>query len=104
MLMCLGLGERRRAAPSPATALCKVYSITTAQSADSSTAEGIGAEVTIFAGSMFNHSSRPNVDYRVDVDRLVISFTTARDVQQGAFVLGLSLGLHSSYRWRTPMS
>ena len=42
-----------------------------------------------FAGSMFNHSSRPNVDYRVDVDRLVISFSTARDVAEGESVRGL---------------
>ncbi len=32
---------------------------------------------------MFNHSSRPNIDYRVDVDQLVISFSASRDIEQG---------------------
>ena len=36
------------------------------------------------AGSMFNHSSRPNIDYRVGVNELIISFYAARDIEQGA--------------------
>ena len=36
------------------------------------------------AGSMFNHSSRPNVDYRVDVNQLIIRFSAARDILEGA--------------------
>lgn len=33
---------------------------------------------------MFNHSSRPNIDYRVNTDQLMISFRAARDIEQGA--------------------
>lgn len=31
-------------------------------------------------GSLFNHSSNPNVDYRIDQDRQLILFSAARDI------------------------
>lgn len=31
-------------------------------------------------GSLFNHSSNPNVDYRIDHDMQLISFTAAREI------------------------
>ncbi len=34
-------------------------------------------------GSLFNHSCRPCLDYRVLRDQLVITYTAARDIQVG---------------------
>ncbi|CAL5220854.1 g2939 [Coccomyxa viridis] len=34
-------------------------------------------------GSLFNHSCRPCLDYRVLRDQLVITYTAARDIQEG---------------------
>jgi len=42
-----------------------------------------GGLVALSAGSLFNHSRRPNVDYRLDGARARILFTAARDVEAG---------------------
>lgn len=38
-------------------------------------------------GSLFNHSSRPNLNYRVDSARLIIRFYTVRPIMQGEELL-----------------
>lgn len=42
-----------------------------------------GGLVALSAGSLFNHSASPNVDYRVDGPRSRILFIAARDVEAG---------------------
>lgn len=39
--------------------------------------------LALSAGSLFNHSRSPNVDYRLDVANARITFTAARDVEAG---------------------
>ena len=34
-------------------------------------------------GSLFNHNRKPNVDYRVHKDKLIIEYWIARDVEEG---------------------
>ncbi|QDZ22684.1 SET domain-containing protein [Chloropicon primus] len=42
-----------------------------------------GKMLCLGLGSLFNHSNSPNLDYRIDEDRLVIKFYAARPIQEG---------------------
>ena len=80
MLMCLGLGTHDMSCP---TLLC--WSSRENSSINGSRRKAhLSKRLYRRAGSMFNHSSRPNIDYRVNVAQLLITFSASRDIEQGA--------------------